>query len=137
MRFEQKVNGDWMYASIIIDISHEKLDRTFCYRIPEDMKEQIYPGVQVTVPFGKGNRSIRGYVIEVRPSPDYDADKIKEISSVAKSSVPIETQMIALAAWMRRNYGGTMNQALKTVIPVKQKSRAKEKRIVCLCMEEL
>ncbi len=136
MRFEQKVNGDWMYASIIIDISHEKLDRTFCYRIPEDMKEQIYPGVQVTVPFGKGNRSIRGYVIEVRPSPDYDADKIKEISSVAKSSVPIETQMIALAAWMRRNYGGTMNQALKTVIPVKQKSRAKEKRIVCLCMEE-
>lgn len=30
------------YASVIIDISHEKLDRTFQYKIPEELFSQIY-----------------------------------------------------------------------------------------------
>ena len=53
------------YASVIIDISHEKLDRTFQYKIPEELFSQIYPGVLVFVPFGIGNRILRGFVIEV------------------------------------------------------------------------
>ena len=41
-------------------------------------------------------------------------------------------RMIKLAAWLKRNYGGTMNQALKTVIPVKEKIRHKEKKSIRL-----
>ena len=43
-----------MFADIIVDISHEKLDRTFQYRIPEKMEGRIQPGTVVRVPFGKG-----------------------------------------------------------------------------------
>ena len=125
-----------MYADIIIDISHEKLDRPFQYRIPEALEEKIYPGVSVKVPFGKGNRILQGFVIELKEQAEFAEDKIKEINSVAEGSVAIETQLIALAAWMRRNYGATMNQALKTVIPVRKKTKAVEKRLVCLSMEE-
>jgi primosomal protein N' (replication factor Y) len=32
-----------MYANVIIDISHEKLDRTFQYRIPERLLAIISP----------------------------------------------------------------------------------------------
>lgn len=124
------------YANIIIDISHEKLDRTFQYRIPEELFSQIHPGVQVNVPFGRGNRKIRGFVIEVTSRAEFDVDKMKEIDSVAAGSVTIETQLIALAAWIRKNYGSTMNQALKTVIPIKQKTKAKEKRLVRLKLDE-
>ena len=49
-----------------------------------------------------------------------------------REGIPIEGQLIALAAWMRENFGGTMNQALKTVIPVKQKTTEKEKRMIWL-----
>ncbi len=125
-----------MYADIIIDISHEKLDRPFQYRIPEALEETIYPGVSVKVPFKKGNRILQGFVIELKEQAEFAEDKIKEINSVAEGSVAIETQLIALAAWMRRNYGATMNQALKTVIPVRKKTKAVEKRLVCLSMEE-
>lgn len=124
------------YASVIIDISHEKLDRTFQYKIPEELFSQIYPGVLVFVPFGIGNRILRGFVIEVTDYAEFDEQKLKEIDSIVESGVVIESQLIALAHWMHRNYGATMNQALKTVIPVKQKIKAKEKRIVCLCMDE-
>ena len=36
-----------LYANIIIDISLEKLDRTFQYLIPEMLADQIYPGTPV------------------------------------------------------------------------------------------
>ena len=124
------------YAGIIIDISHEKLDRVFTYRIPEKLCGKVYPGVSVQIPFGKGNRIVKGFAIELRDSAEFDEDKIKDIVSVIENDVEIEAQLIALAAWMRSNYGGTMNQALKTVLPVKTKAKAKEKRFLCLCMEQ-
>ena len=36
-----------IYADVIIDISHEKLDRTFLYRVPEEMEGQIQAGMVV------------------------------------------------------------------------------------------
>ena len=50
------------YANIIVDISHEKLDKTFQYLIPEALKEEVRVGVLVDIPFG--NRSLTGYVVE-------------------------------------------------------------------------
>ncbi len=74
------------YANVIIDISHEKLDRTFQYRIPEKLCAQIYPGVQVEVPFGNGNRRIRGFVVEVTDRAEFDVGRIKDIGSVVTPS---------------------------------------------------
>ena len=121
-----------MYANIIIDISHEKLDRTFQYRIPENLLDQIYPGTPVEIPFGRSNRKIRGYVVEVTEEPEFAPERIKPVSHVIREGIPIEGQLIALAAWMRENFGGTMNQALKTVLPVKQKTTEKEQRLIWL-----
>ena len=51
-----------MFADVIVDIQHEKLDKIFQYRIPERLKDELYPGLEVIIPFGKGNRQIKGYV---------------------------------------------------------------------------
>ncbi|WP_296118150.1 primosomal protein N' [uncultured Eubacterium sp.] len=121
-----------LYANIIIDISHEKLDRTFQYRIPEELKGEIHPGTPVEIPFGRGNRSVNGYVVEVTDRAEFDPSRLKPIRRILRDGIPIEGQLIALAAWIRENFGGTMNQALKTVIPVKQKTAEKEKRLIWL-----
>ncbi len=120
-----------MYANVIIDISHEKVDRTFQYRIPEELLSQVQAGVQVLVPFGKGSRQRKGYVVEVTDRTEYDPDRIKNISGIAAGSVTAEAQLIRLAWWMKERYGSTMNQALSTVLPVKQKVRQKENRCIC------
>ncbi|MCD8196880.1 MAG: primosomal protein N' [Lachnospiraceae bacterium] len=108
------------YVDVIVDISHEKLDRVFQYRVPEELSGKIRIGMQVRFPFGRGNRPTRGYVTGLTREPDYPPEKIKELSGVVEGSVCAESQLIALAAWMREQYGSTMNQALKTVLPVKQ-----------------
>lgn len=121
------------YANVIVDISLEKLDKTFQYKIPEEWRETLRVGMQVKIPFG--NRTITGYVLELTDVPEYDVTKIKPILGVAEGSVAIESQLIELAGWMRRNYGSTMNQALKTVLPIKQQTRQVQRRTVYLAAE--
>ncbi len=123
------------YANVIVDISIDKLDKTFQYRIPEELEGKIEVGVQVDIPFGR--RTLTGYVVELTDRPEYDETKLKPVMGIHKGSVPIESQLIALAAWMRKNYGSTMNQALKAVLPIRRKTKEIEKRrITLLCSKE-
>lgn len=122
------------YANIIVDISHEKLDKTFQYLIPQELAEEVRVGVLVDIPFGA--RSITGYVVELTDEAEFDVERLKPIIGVKKGSVPIESQLIELAGWMKRNYGGTMNQALRTVIPIKQKTKAIERKYLKLLISK-
>ena len=117
-----------MYADIIIDITHEKLDKIFQYRIPAELDGVLAVGMEVIVPFGRGTRETSGYVVGFSGTCDYDETKIKEILRPAEKSMAIEGKLVALAAWMKEHYGGTMIQALKTVLPVKQAQNEKRQR---------
>ena len=121
-----------VYANVIVDISLEKLDKTFQYRVPEELEKEVRPGMRVDISFG--NRRMTGYVLELTEEPEFDVARIKPIDGIVRGSVAMESQLIALAAWMKRNYGGTMNQALKTVLPVKQQTKRIEQRIVRLAL---
>ena len=122
------------FANIIVDISLEKLDRTFQYRIPEELQGVLKEGMQVRVPFGNGGRTLTGYVLELTDTCQWDEGKLKPILGLAEKGIRLEGQLIALAAWMRRTYGSTMNQALKTVLPVKKSVQEKISRKVRLAV---
>ena len=121
-----------LYADIIVDISQEKLDKTFQYLVPKEMEPEIEEGKKVRIPFGKGGREITGYVVGLSSEPKIEAERIKPILAVEEQGMEIESRLISLAAWIARNYGSTMNQALKTVLPVKEKAAARERRYICL-----
>ena len=121
-----------VYADVIVDITNEKLDRTFQYKVPPELTGEISPGTPVQIPFGNGNRTTTGYVLSVGNEPKYPQDRMKAILAVQKDAATVETKLIALAAWMRHTYGSTMIQALKTVLPVKVKARGKETREIAL-----
>lgn len=120
------------YASVIVDISHENVDRAFDYLIPEELEAEIKEGTQVVIPFGKGNKQINGFVVGISESTAYDKGNIKSISSVLKDSVSLESSMIELAYFIKTNYGSTMNRALKTVLPAKRSARPDITKYVCL-----
>ena len=83
-----------MYAKVIVDITHEKLDKIFEYHIPAELEERLHAGVEVVVPFGKGNREIKGYVIGLSEHCEYDPNKVKSILSLAEKSVAIEGRLV-------------------------------------------
>lgn len=117
-----------LYADIIVDISHEKLDKPFQYRVPERLRDSLEIGMCVTVPFGNGGRRLKGYVIEIGEECKFDPQRTKDILEITTKNAGVEDRLIALAGWIRKNYGSTMIQALKTVIPAKQTVKRLEHR---------
>lgn len=125
-----------MFANIIIDITHEKLDKIFQYHIPAHLEEKLCTGMEVVVPFGRGNRPTKGYLIGFAEKCDYDPAKIKDIQDISQNGIAIEGKLVALAAWMKEHYGGTMIQALKMVLPIRHQEKEKVKKKLRLLLDE-
>ena len=94
-----------IFADIIIDISSEKLDRSFQYRVPEELEKEIKVGMVVSIPFGNGNQLRKGYVTGLTREPKVDPARLKNICGISSAEETTESRLIALAAWMRENYG--------------------------------
>ena len=115
-----------MFANIIVDITHEKLDKIFQYKVPPRWKGNFLLVWKCWFPLG-GKQNDKGICDGFCEHCAYDLSKVKEIAEISREGIVIETKLIALAAWMKEQYGGTMIQALKTVLPIKQKENARVK----------
>lgn len=126
-----------MIAGVIVDITHESVDRLFEYRISPQLESEIVEGSCVRIPFGKGNKVIKGYVVRITSASEYPADKLKDIIELSKGDNAAKEDAIALAAFIRRKYGSTMIAAIKTVIPIKKQVGAViKKTILRICSVE-
>ena len=128
----------YRYAQIIIDISHEKLDRPFTYRIPAALADQVEPGSRVRIPFGHAVRT--GYVVELTDSCDLPEDKIREIGEVLLPGQGYSREKdsgfyIRLASWMKERYGATTITALKTVLTSRKTGKPKIRRQIRLLLD--
>lgn len=119
-----------IFADVIVDISVKSLDRPFQYKVPEEWEKEAVVGAQVVIPFGRGNRLIQGFIIGLSEESKYDIDKTKSIERVEKQGVTVESHLLSLAYWLKENYGSTMNDCIKTVIPVRKEVKEKLDRRV-------
>ena len=120
-----------MYARVIVDISHAKVDKLFDYIVPEGMELQI--GSRVRVPFA--NKTIDGFVLELSDACDFDQTKIKQVSCVLEPFAALGWDQIALAQYLKKKYNTTLAAALRLMLPAQVRrntAREKTKRIVFL-----
>ena len=115
-----------LYADVIVDITSEDLDRTFQYLVPPRLADRVREGTSVRIPFGP-SRVIDGYVVGLGGEAKLDAGRIREIADVLPDRFTPDGNLIRLAAWMRRRYGSTMIRALKTILPVREKRKQRER----------
>ncbi len=123
-----------IYADIIIDISHERLDHPFTYRVPVEMRSSVRVGDRVFIPFGKGDTMRMGYVVALRDSCSYPADKVKTIAGSCDPNAGHNEneRALRLALWIKEHYGSTAITALKTVLPIRKSVRPEEKKTIRL-----
>lgn len=124
------------YAKVIVNISHENLDKTYEYAIPEEWETYAVTGAQVLIPFGAGNRQMKGFILGITQNPEFPPKQIKSIIKVITNGTILEGHFIRLAAWMRNRYGSTMNDALRTVLPVKKSVKEQKNRYLCRSIEK-
>lgn len=123
-----------LYADIIVDISHEKLDKTFQYRVPDSLRDKVEVGMRVAIPFGMSNKVIQGYVVGLGEECKFDPARTKELLGLGQQNGD-QDHMIALAAFIKAHYGGTMIQALKTVLPARKSVKMLEHRTIVRKMD--
>ncbi len=121
-----------MFVKVIIDISHEAVDRPFEYVVPPELEDRVKEGGRVIVPFGAGNKERKAYVVALSDTPEFPVERLKSIIAIDERAVGIEDELFAMAAWMRHRYGCTMNTALQTVLPVKKKIKENIYKVVSL-----
>ncbi|HLR33855.1 MAG TPA: primosomal protein N', partial [Tissierellales bacterium] len=105
-----------LVAKVIIDNRVAKLDKPFTYLIKDEMINDIKEGMRVVIPFGRGNRLIKGIVIALE---EYQGDltKLKYIESLLDDKPLISKELIKLSIWMSEYYLSPYIDSFNTVLP--------------------
>ena len=101
-------------AKIAIEAATFAIDKPYDYLVPEGM--EVCPGMQVTVPFGRGNRRSEGMVLAVESRlPDRP---LKAVEAVLDEESQLSREQIRLALWMCQRYFCTFYDALHAILPI-------------------
>ena len=119
-------------ATVAVDNTYFSLDTDYSYAVPDELLNDIKIGSNVTVPFGKGNKSREGIVVELK---EEDASKLKSIISVNYTA--LSEEMIRLALWMKSRCFCTTYDCLKQMLPRKYSTlKAKSERMAMLLVDD-
>ena len=84
--------------------------------------------------FGKGNRQTKGYVTGMSKTCDYDLSKVKEIADISQKQRGDRGEADRAGGMDEStNYGGTMIQALKTVLADQAKRECQDQKVCSVC----
>lgn len=120
MSWEQAAAEDRQAASVVVN---RPVNAAYSYLIPERLRGEIQPGQRVRVPFGKGNRLLNGYCVEVGPAADAGA-KLKWVHSLVDAEPLVSPGMLELTRWIADYYLCGWGQVLDGVIPQSVKRRS-------------
>ncbi len=119
---------DAVIARVMVDIAHTNVDRTFDYRIPPHLVQDVVPGMRVFVPFGPQNRRTEAFVLEVGTGSEVAEDRLKDVLCRIDPYPALWPDQIALARSMAARYGCLLVDALRLMLPAPLRGRAVEGR---------
>ena len=107
--------NSYEYAGVYLMDCPYFLDGIYDYFIPLEMRDDVYQGRFVTVPFGKSNRRHMAVVRELRHCPEYS--DVKPISEVCLDRPCLSEEMIELCEYMKEHCLCTFGEAVRCTTP--------------------
>lgn len=104
-----------MYAEVLIEYKVKSLDRTFTYIIPEHLRGILKPGMKVTVPFGLGDGTINGFVLNIKN--ETDLGNLKSIIAITDIELVLNEELLKLGHFLKDTYLCTLISAYQTMLP--------------------
>jgi len=106
----------YQYAGVVVNNDSVQVDRIFTYRIPVSLIEKISLGFRVKVPFGKGNKSLDAFVLELYEQCD-SVNNIKDIINICDEMPLLKITDIELIKIMKKKYLSTYLECIKVILP--------------------
>ena len=102
-------------ARVAVAAATYSIDKPYDYLIPPELAERAKPGVRVTVPFGRGNRTSEGVILML--SQESKRPELKSVLRVLDDESVLGPGQIKLALWLRERYFCTLYDAVKALLP--------------------
>ncbi|MDR3183071.1 MAG: primosomal protein N' [Planctomycetaceae bacterium] len=100
-------------------------DAVLDYLVPGHLAGDIEPGMRVSVPLGKSNRSETAYCISVRKIGTVESGiRLKAITGIIDPVRLIDDKMLALTHWIAGYYLCPLGQVLESVLPAGVRTNA-------------
>ena len=108
-----------MYVSVLVEIKSKKVDKTFTYKVPENLENDIVIGKRVTVPFN--NRTLEGFIVGI--SDTFNSDyQVKEIIDIVDSKPVLNDELLKLGDYISKKTLCSLVSAYNTMLPAALKA---------------
>ncbi|WP_281164857.1 primosomal protein N' [Liquorilactobacillus sicerae] len=116
-------------AAVIVDVPARQTDRPFTYLIAENLRDSILPGMRVVVPFGRADRLIQGFVVQVF-SVKAVPTKLKAIYAVQDIEPVLNNEMLELAQWLAARTFSFQIACFQAMLPNALRGKTKKQLVV-------
>ncbi|WP_131282475.1 replication restart helicase PriA [Blastopirellula marina] len=103
----------------------------FDYLVPENLAPVAVAGRRMRVPFGRGDRLVQGYCVEVG-AKQVLPNKLKSIHEVVDDVTLLSRTMLGLTRWMAEYYLCPWGQVLEAVVPAAVRGNAGTREVTLL-----
>ncbi len=109
-----------MIAKVLIEITAKAVDKTFTYKIPDELLKDIKVGIRVEVPFG--NRLLEGFVIKIEEN-DNEVTKLKSINSIVDNDVILNDELLWLGKKIQEKTLASLISCYQVMLPKALKAK--------------
>ena len=109
-----------MYAKVIIEITAKAVDKTFTYKIPNNMLGKELVGARVKVPFG--HQTLEGFVLKVINNTKEEYE-IKEIQELVDEKPILNEEMLELGKKISEKTLCSLISAYQAMLPKALKAK--------------
>lgn len=103
-----------MYADCVIEYPVKTLDKSFIYRIPEELRGRISAGMKVLVPFN--TRIVHGFVVKISEEVTSEYE-IKEIIRIEDEFLVLNEELMELGYYLKECTLCNLITAYQTMLP--------------------
>lgn len=108
-----------MFADVLVELKAKKIDKTFTYLIPDNLKDKVKVGIRVLVPFG--SQKLEGFVLNIEETKNIDY-KLKEIIDVVDNNPVLNEEMLELGKYISKKTLCNLINAYQTMLPAALKA---------------
>lgn len=101
-----------MYAEVLISYEAKSLDKTFTYKIPNNLNIRV--GMKVKVPFGMKN--INGFVLNIKDNYEEEYE-LKEITNIVDENFILNKELLDLGNYIKSKTLCSLMTAYETMLP--------------------
>ena len=132
-----------IFANIIVDAT--TLNKTFVFKVGDELKGKIKRGDKVVFPFGRGNNEKEGFVLELLTIDElkeknfYKNDKyfktdkavenLKEIIRIADTKIAATDILLKMAIFICKEFAAPISLCVNAVMPVKQEVKKNKRQV--------